>query len=433
LGNTTFYVHIGVYKTGSTSIQNTLFNNREKLLENGINYLSIEPNHSPMFFSLFAREPHEDLRNIMRRMDTPEKAAAFNDAIKRKLRDEFSKNKSPKMVISAEGLSTVYNGAEQLKELLDPHASAYRIIVYVRDPYEYTSSATFQRLKEGLALNDPSRRLAIPEYKSWLWKYVCVFGRQNVDFRIFDSSRFVGGELLPDFLAAIGESPELAKELKIERANEALSHEAGVIFDELNQAIPARIDGAPNPARFLRLDTYLEKIVGEKFSIDPAIYRGHEAKVADNLAWLHEMLGEPVFESSKPRPASVSRWSTATVDSIKRVVGEMAQTIRALRAQEAARQGKISELKHKILARNAIDIPAGLEWLNGAVNPGKWRGRTMPAPVPHFDQTSIRLLACFMHDLALTIRDLSTTDPRDYARAHWLNRLYQVNEENKQN
>jgi hypothetical protein len=421
---TTLYIHIGVYKTGSKSIQYTLFNNREKLLEHGINYLSIEPNHSPMFFSLFSPAPHQDIRNIHRRMDTPEKAAVYNEAIKRKLRDELSKNTSPKMVISAEGLSTVHNGAEQLKALLDPFASAYRIVVYVRNPYDFASSATLQRVKAGELLGGADEKSVIPNYKSWLAKYVNTFGRENVDIRIFDPKLFVGGDLVPDFLTAIGESPELTKEIKVERANEALSHEAGLILHEMNQVVPPRINGHANDARVPRMDKYLEKVVGEKFAINPAVYEGQEAVIAESLDWLQEMLGKPVFEQLKPRPASVPRWSEDTVNSIKRTVGEMAEKIRTIKA----RQKKLRWLGVGNGDPGAdITIPAGLEWLSEAVNP-QTRGHvnSQSWPAPHFDQASIRTLACFIHDLAFTIRKLTRRKPVNDIQ--WVIERYNIKE-----
>jgi hypothetical protein len=430
--HTSFYIHIGVNKTGSKSIQHTLFKNREKLLPHGINYSSIEPNLGPALFSLFSTAPDKDVRNIRRRMDTPEKAAIYNEAIRRKLVEEFAKNTSPKMVISAEGLSTLPKGPEHLKALLDPYASKYRIIVYVRDYYDYTNSAVLQRLKDGEILGDPNAKLKIPRYKHWLWRYIRAFGRENVDIRLFDPKRFVGGDLIPDFLTAIGEPHQLAEELEIERANQSLSHEAAMILSAANQAIPTHVDGRANPARFLRLDKYLAKVVGEKFSIDPANYREHEASIFDDLKWLHKMLGEPVFEQSKPRPASVPRWSAATVDSIKEVVGEMAERIRNIRARSIRRRKPAGDgMNASSEVQADIAIPPGLEWLREAVHPQtplQANSEAQPA-VAQFDQASIRSLACFIHELACTIRGL--TRKRVPEELPWIYRRYQINGESE--
>jgi hypothetical protein len=402
-----FYIHIGVHKTGSKSIQYTLFNNREKLLERGINYLSIQPNHGPLFLSLFRHNPHRYVRNIMRNVDTPEKAAAHNDAIRRKLTQELSKNRSPKLVISGEGLSTAPDAmVGQLQDFLKPYADSFRIIVYVRDPYDYASSATLQGLKQGELLNEPTNALRIPIYKKWLLKYVEAFGRENVDIRVFDPKRFVGGDLVTDFLTAMGESEKLAKELKIERANQGLSHEAAVILSELNRVIPLRMEGHVNLQRVRKIDRFLDKIAGEKFSIGPALYSGHADLVVENVKWLQTMLGEPVFEKSQPRPASIPRWSDTTVESIKRLVTEMARRIRENQPQSRGRHGG----KWRNASSGAQDlqpdiaIPAGLEWLREAVNPGTASQSETPPAAPQLDETTIRTLALFIHELAFAIR-----------------------------
>ncbi len=83
--------------------------------------------------------------------------------------------------------------------------------MYVRDPYEFATSAFLQRLKSGSTLDNPRRRLPLPEYRNKLQPYIDAFGRENVDIRIFDRRRFIGGDLISDFLAAIGEPPELAR------------------------------------------------------------------------------------------------------------------------------------------------------------------------------------------------------------------------------
>ena len=47
---TNFYIHIGLHKTGSTSIQATLFKNRAALHEHGIHYLGLSQNHSTTLY-----------------------------------------------------------------------------------------------------------------------------------------------------------------------------------------------------------------------------------------------------------------------------------------------------------------------------------------------------------------------------------------------
>ena len=395
---TTFYIHIGVHKTGTKSIQYTLFNNREKLLEHGINYLRLESNHAPALISLLSDSPHTYARNILRHVDTPEKAAVYNASIKQQLTEELSNNRSPKVVISGEGLSSIDQSAfSKLKAMLDPYAEAYRIIVYVRDPYEYANSFTLQRVKNGYILGDPEQKIPLPNYRQTIGRYIKNFGRANVDIRIFDPQQFLGGSLVSDFLAAIGESTKMAESLQTVRANESMSHEAAMILSEINSAFPTHVDGLANRERVRQLQFLLAGIPGEKFRIDPSMYLKHEDEVLKDLEWLHETIGKKVFADPVPRPASTPRWSEATVEAIKKLVGDQAQTIRELQARKNAGQNRIQA---------DIVVPAGLEWLHDAVEPPAPGQAKAHTAIPQFDRKTVRSLACFIHDMALTIRKL---------------------------
>jgi hypothetical protein len=419
--NTTFYIHIGVPKTGTTSIQHTMFKNRDELLTRGINYLSIHQNHGSFLVSLLRDNPHETRPNIRRYVDTPEKAAAYNAQNRQRLTEIFSSNQSPKIAISGEALSGLpADSVRGLKQMCDPYATAYRIIVYVRDPYEYANSAFLQHLKDGATLSRP-RPIPLTYYQRKIEKYIDVFGRKNVDIRIFDSRRFVGGSLISDFLTALGESPTLENSMEIARANEALSHEAALILSEANIAIPMYVDGRANRARAFGFHSRLAGIKGEKFSISPHVYLKRRGKILADIEWLHGCIGESVFGDPTLRAASSPCWSDETIESIKITVCGIASTIRQLRA---ARQPSIWRsifqrpretpwrLREKRDFSQALNpnlddiaIPAGLEWLREAIGqPANPEARS--AVVPLFDQATIRSLACFIHDLTLTIERL---------------------------
>jgi hypothetical protein len=392
----TFYIHIGVHKTGTKSIQQTFFDNREKLLAHGINYLPGGPNHGPSLVSLLADNPHEDTRNIRRHVDTPEKAASYNAWTEHHITKALARNRSPKMVISGEGLSgLIRKEIERLKEILAPYAEAYRIIVYVRDPYGYANSASLQRLKTGAVLGTADRKMPLPNYRRKLGRYIRAFGRENVDIRIFDPQRFIGGDLITDFLVAIGESPQLAESLNVAHANQSMSHEAAMILSETNIAIPSSIDGRANRERAFALHLYVANIEGEKFTIDPDTYSKHEAEAQADLEWLHKTIGEPVFEKPAPRPASVPRWNEATVRSIKNVVRGMASEL-----QELEKDSRLPAVPRPV-------VQQGLEWLREAYGPpGLGQPQVQSAAVPRFDQAGVRALGCFLHAIALTIQHL---------------------------
>jgi hypothetical protein len=406
----TFYIHIGMPKAGSKSIQETMADNRETLLAHGINYLPVERNHGPFLISLLSDEPHKDPRNIRKYLDTPDKAEAYNADRREQLIKALSGNRSPKVVISGEGLSGIHLSlVRRLKQMLDPYAGAYRIIIYVRNPYEFANSVFLQRVKGGRTLDDAGVRLA-PGYEKRITKYFEVFGRENVDIRIFDSRQFAGGDLIPDFLTALGEPASLADSLHIEHANQSMSHEAAVILSEANKAVPRRTNGLANRARTSAFHLVIAEIKGEKFHLDPRHYLAFEEAILPDLAWLNESLGKTAFEKPVPRAASVPRWSDETVQSIKDVVGEMAKTIDDLKAGRRRRTSgsvlqQIKQREKDFSEGLPVDLhdyrlPPSLHWLREAI------GQPPSEMKPQFDTPTIRDLAVFLHSLALTVERL---------------------------
>jgi hypothetical protein len=408
----TFYIHIGVPKTGSKSIQNTLSKNRDKLLAHGINFFPRAPNQSVILGLLLSDAPHKNVHGIMKHVDTPEKAASFNETTKHEITKWLAQNRSPKMLISGEGLSCLPDKQiSRLKQMLDPYASAYRIIAYVRDPYEYVNSAWLQEVKSGSVIGTADWRTRLPDYRAKLSPHIRVFGRENVDIRILDSQRLVGGNLISDFVAALGESPQLAESFDVVRLNESMSHEAAMILSEANRAIPMIVDGRANRARAFKFHVRVNGIKGEKFSIDPNTYMEHEAQIAADVEWLNQTIGESFFRLSNPRRASEPHWSEATRQSIENVVS-----------------GMVSEFKkfHRRAPHVSLPpIPVGLEWLQPAYAWRRRRSRLGRPPsetvaptgngqtavhaqtqsiAPQFDQASIRALGCFLHSIALAIQ-----------------------------
>jgi hypothetical protein len=391
-----FYIHIGVPKTGTKSIQYGLFDNRATLLAHGIDSLPGGPNHGPALISLLRENPHETSRNIRRHLDTPEKTASFNSSISFLIKKALAQNVSGKMVISGEGLSDLsFDEIERLKALLDPYAAGYRIIVYVRDPYEFATSAFLQRLKSGSTLDNPRRRLPLPEYRNKLQPYIDAFGRENVDIRIFDRRRFIGGDLISDFLAAIGEPPELARSLNVEHANQSMSHEAAVILSETNAAVPILINRRANRARAFGFHIYIVGIKGERFAIEPSHYLQHEPEISPDIEWLNQIIGEQVFGPADPKPASVPSWGQSTLDSIRGVLAGMASELQKLEKNQYPPEVQRPPL------------PANLGWLRDVYHQGTFAVAEGGQPIsPHFDQATVRSLGCFLHAVALAIQHM---------------------------
>ena len=217
-----FFIHIGMHKTGSSSIQESFFNSRERLLSRGINYLSLAANHSGSMYTLFSEHAHAYRPNLRRGADTPEKAAIRREAIRGDLIRELEGNKSAKFIVSGEDLSRLRLAeVTRLRDTLLPHASGFTIIIYVREPYSFLSSAVQQRVQRGFSFDQIWREPHLPNYRARIEPYIAAFGRENVDIRMFPPID-CGGDVVRDFVAAIGETDD-SDPRRGERADQRLA------------------------------------------------------------------------------------------------------------------------------------------------------------------------------------------------------------------
>ena len=205
-------------------------------------------------YPLFCDAPHKYIQNLRAGIDNEAKAARKNAATERALRRALKANRCSGIVISGEALSNLSPaGVGRLKAALAPYAARFRVIAYVRDPYGYMTSAFQEHLREGADYDQLVAKPPLPHYRARLSRFIDVFGRDQVDIRIFDQAHFVGGDLITDFLSAIEADPSVAADLKVIRRNEGLSLEAAWLIKAANQLHPRSEKLRANPARAVKL------------------------------------------------------------------------------------------------------------------------------------------------------------------------------------
>jgi hypothetical protein len=347
------FIHIGLHKTGSTSIQATMFRNRETLLASGINYLALSENHSSTLFPLLCDAPHRQPINRLAGIDTEAKAARKNAKTEAALRRELVANRCGTLVISGEELSALRPEAlAGLRDRLTPFAAGFRVIVYVREPYATVNSIFQQLLREGQTpeqiLADPPR----PRYRR-IKSSITVFGRENVDIRLFDPRAFAKGDLMADFLAAIRAPGELAGKLPSVRSNEALSHEAAHLLYAINRRYPA-VDKMPNPGRAADIVERLAAIPGQPFRCPRSIFDASEPFIEEDLRWLRSTLGTQVFPDRPDIDEIAPRWNDETLAAVAVLINDLTKA-----ADKRSLSGDIGAAMADILRRLKSLLPSG--------------------------------------------------------------------------
>lgn len=207
-------VHIGTAKTGSTSIQKLLASNRDRLRQAGF-LVPLSPGDRNHFrLAIYAGRERGDR---MARATGEAGDAAY-------VADRFAQEFVAEMQAMPAAVHTVLFSNEhcyrkldtplalhRLRDLLTPWFSEIRILVYLRRQDEMATSLYSTRLRSGddqlNVLPDLERLPRHAEKLDWhamLERWASVFGRDAVHPRRFARDGFVEGDLLSDYVAAVG-------------------------------------------------------------------------------------------------------------------------------------------------------------------------------------------------------------------------------------
>ncbi len=269
------YVHIGLAKTGTTAIQRYLQANRETLLsEYGVLYPRSLGERLAVNLAAACQRSSEpdDLRKI-RQLDTPSKVASYYDTLQRQFAAELESKNPGRVLVSCEHLSSRLSDSEEIRQLatfLRPFAESIRIFVYLRRQDELFLSLYSTSIKAGSTElfgfpADTGMRQDF-HFEQLLQSWAEVFGEGSVCPRLYERSRFAGGDIVADFCTALKLPSDLTRSDSDQ--NRSLSREMLDRLRELNMQVPRFVDGRLNPEREERvaalstLESLEDRLVG---------------------------------------------------------------------------------------------------------------------------------------------------------------------------
>lgn len=322
------HVHIGIEKTGTTTIQHFLGRNRQLLLRRGLLFPEApgRPNHLKLAAYAQSDDQMDDTRR--RFVSGPDDLPEF----RRRLREWLSKEVAAggelrKVVLSNEHLSARLTSAadvERLADLIDQcFGGPVHVVVYLREQvanFRSSYSTNLRHTRTTPPLTSISGMdLAKYDYDQRLAPWEEVFGQDNVTVRLFEPAGFKDGDLLRDFLDAIDEPwPERAE--VPERQNEQLDAASLEFLRVFNTVAPELLRGeALGDARW-RLVQALEKSSdGPGLEVDPGLaeeLRAHCA--ASNTAIARRHFGRDQLFTATPTSTGTP-WSKATQQQLMEV------------------------------------------------------------------------------------------------------------------
>ena len=292
----TLFLHIGLGKTGTTSIQQDILARAVELeSRHDIHYPTDFPherhfrgNHSMLLRALFSSQENVRQRLAAKGLVSDESIDTYNKQTLQRLEKGFAASNASRLLLSAEGVGH-FSREDMLKlaQWLQTYADNIKVVACLRHPAHALSSEIQQRLNIGDTLDALYQKPPAYPFKSLFTRVEQAFGEQAL--------------LVYDFADAVehphGVTGALFERLGVDAldlfdskpaANTSMSHEAALLINALNVRRPVLVDGKPNPLRADNAAQKLMKIPGRKYTAPREVYQKVEARVERDLEWLRE-------------------------------------------------------------------------------------------------------------------------------------------------
>lgn len=254
-------LHIGCEKTGTSTIQRFLSENREAFIQEGVLYSKVGGlGGSQRWFETCAhsRPWNSDLSvvfGIRGKADQERLCREFSEKLEHEV-NAFADCHT--LVISSEHFHSRLKSEDEitrLKDLVSRWVEQFVIVLYVRRQDRVAVSLYSTKVKGGQRnanvfayderhLGGDGSTEYYFDYEHVYRNWSGVFGPSAMRVRVFEKERFRGGGLLSDFCEASG----LSEEHKTipPAANESLSQTGLMFMESLNKRFPAVVDGRVN-------------------------------------------------------------------------------------------------------------------------------------------------------------------------------------------
>lgn len=330
-------LHIGLPKTGTSTIQHVLYGNRDLLREQDhALYPSLAPNLSTALCTMFADDPRSPIDNQIAGLSMDE-AVRLRGEFHTAMDHEISEQPWETLILSAEGVANLrHEELAQLKRWGERFASRWMVLVCVRHPLSFTRSQIQQNLKAGATLSDQFIKPPIPNFERKIGPALTLFGAANLKLFDFDDARNAAGGIVARFaqLAELCERSIEALSRQGGSVNESLSFEAVMLLDVLNRQRPMFLDGERAPRRSGREIQYLKRVRGRRFELPPEVRASICKASRSSVAWLNDTFGFDLYgDVFRDQPGAVAEDSERTafdqeaIEDLAEIVGELATAV----------------------------------------------------------------------------------------------------------
>jgi hypothetical protein len=239
-------VHVGLPKTGSSSIQRYLAQHREEMRQGGVHYPDFDGEESHSALAVAVRENPELYWRSKRRRHNGLSVPEWIENTMGKLRDCLAgATPSDLLILSSEGLISSESAVElqRLLGILNEYAAEVRVLAYIRNPVEHYPSAFQQALKMPTGQMDtPSKWMS--GHSKRVAALLKALRKDQINLRVFSRSCLIKSDVIEDFRAYAGKVSEKTLPAQGQEivANSSLSGEACALLMAVRTRMPAPDD-----------------------------------------------------------------------------------------------------------------------------------------------------------------------------------------------
>lgn len=294
-------LHVGMHKTGTTSIQRAL----HKYDDGEAFYANLKSiNQSVPIQTLFlqnhlkAHWVNEGLNDAQHAEQVTEINNLFSAAIQRKDRK--------KVIFSGENMSILDAGSlTRLKTKVEKHCDKIRVVLFARNPYDEAASSFQEVVKHGWN--------SIPQvldfngsFESRYKTLVEVFGKERVTVRFYEDKKDFNDDIVKYFfdLEGLKTRPKI---LSKPRENPSVSQEALKLIFRLNASNGVTTQGQILRAARWKTIFALDEIIKKKSKIDKSVFVQRIDQ--SNVDFLKSEFGRE-YSVGEANPVSLDEWIT---------------------------------------------------------------------------------------------------------------------------
>ena len=361
-------LHIGLEKTGTSTIQSFLNRNSGQLSKRGYFYSKAmgQPDNRRLGVAAYNDDRRDDYTR-RHKLGTKRALLAHQACIVDDLRKELCDIEPATVIFSSEQIQsrlTAVQEIERLRQILfDAGIASFRVIIYLRRPADLANSnySTWIRCGDTEPAPPPpthEKFQILCNHKKTLQLWGSVFGRESLYPRLLESSFLKDSSLLKDFVEVIGcaWAPSF---IAPSSRNEALMPIALEVLRRVNKKIPVFDDRGPNALRgniVLYFNRFFTAAKNDKYMMPDDLYDQYDEAFAESDDWVRRNWfpeRERLFKDERLRSKYDNSTPSHELDALAEIISELWVEKRELEKELTVRDS--SKYLAKALSRKIIN------------------------------------------------------------------------------